>query len=295
MNYRFLALPMIVVLAGCTSLGNPSVRSDYHETQHMGGRALLGEATAFDRLEKLSACWDRRARQDGMHRLVPWDRANREQAARIAEDTHRLVGSRDAVLGQKDLVEMMSNALRDLEAELDVVIEMLVEDEAPTANLMMATDQKYLARRMQHSLTQLSAVDMSRAVEAADLFGRDVIRFQQLLEAAVNGSSELDVLPPENPEVEESLAQIEELFIGYIADSAESVLENVVFRHDAWLALESLAAVDGAEATAPDDSAGEAGDSGFTDDADAVEGENASVDEEPDSATYDEMPEGTSL
>ncbi|MFP5382640.1 MAG: hypothetical protein ACLGHG_01075 [Gammaproteobacteria bacterium] len=302
MNYRFLALPMIVVLAGCTSLGNPSVRSDYHETQHMGSRALLGEATAFDRLEKLSACWDRRARQDGVHRLAPWDRANREQAARIADDTHRLVGARDAVLGQKDLVEMMSNALRDLEAEFDVVIEMLVEGEAPAANLMLAADQKYLARRMQHSLTQLSAVDMSRAVEAADLFGRDVISFQQLLDAAVNGSSELDVLPPENPEVEESLAQIEELFIGYVADSAESVLENVVFRHDAWLALESLAALQGESHAAPkeqapkaeqDDGADEAGESAVTDDGGAEEDEASYPDGEPDD--YDEMPEGTSL
>lgn len=316
MNYRFLALPMIVVLAGCTSLGNPSVRSDYHETQHMGARALLGEATAFDRLEKLSVCWDRRARQDGMHRLAPWDRANREQAARIAEDTRRLVGSRDAVLGQKDLVEMMSNALRDLEAEFDVVIEMLVEDEAPAANLMLAADQKYLARRMQHSLAQLSAVDMSRAVEAADLFGRDAIRFQQLLDAAVNGSSELEVMPPENPEVEESFAQIEELFIGYVADSAESILENVVFRHDAWLALESLAALERgkADAAAPagtDGSVSAGGEAdkvvGEEDDMAADEDDIGDVDEDDmgdvDDATedgngeedYEDVPEGTSL
>lgn len=306
MNYRFLALPMIVVLTGCTSLGNPAVRGDYHETQHMGTRALLGEASAYDRLEKLSVCWDRRAQQDGMHRFAPWDRGNREQAARIAEDTRRLVGSRDAVLGQKDLVEMMSNALRDLEAEFDVVIDMLVEQESPAGNLMLAADQKYLARRMQHSLTLLSAVDMSHAVEAADLFGRDVIRFQQLLDAAINGSSELDVMPPENPEVEESLAQIEELFVGYVADSAESVLENVVYRHDAWLALQSLASLEHAGDTASQDEQVAPGDvttggavesmePGLAGDEGAGDDQDSSVDEEPEGDTDDEAPEGTSL
>lgn len=306
MNYRFLALPMIVVLAGCTSFGNPSVRSDYYKTQHLGSRALLGEAEAFDGLEKAAVCWDRRAKQGGLHALAPWDKANRERAAVIADDIRRLVGSRSAVLGQKDLVEMMSNALRDLEAEFDVVIDMLAEEDAPSANLMLATEQKYLARRMQHSLALLSATDMSRAVEAADQFGRDVIRFQQLLDAAINGSSELEVMPPENPEVEESLAQIEELFTGYIADASEDVLENVVFRHDAWLALESLAALEGGkdenaavgsaqvDAGAGQVEAGAADESGEQDPADEVDtgeeglGGEAYEDEE-------DMPEGTSL
>lgn len=244
MKHRLLVLPMVAVLAGCASLDNPVVRGKWHETQYQGSRALLADPAAFDRLEELARCWDRASDQEGARRLAFWDRANRGQAAVIASTTHRLVDSRDAILAQKDLLAVMGNALRDLESEFDAVSGLLTEQEEQSVPvLMLLAEQKYLVRRMQHSLVLMSAVDMSDAVAAADLFGRDVIRFQQLLDAAINGSAELEILPTDNPEVEESLAQIEELFTGYVADSSTDLLENVVFRHDAWLALQELGQV----------------------------------------------------
>lgn len=254
MTFRLLALPLVLLLAGCASLHNPMVRSQWYETQYQGSRALLGDPSAFDRLETLSRSWESTSRERGARRLAFWDRGNREQAGKIAAVAHRLADSREAILGQKDLLAVMGNALRDLESEFDAVSGLLAEQEEQSVPaLMLVAEQKYLVRRMQHSLVVMSSVDMSGAVEAADLFGRDVIRFQQLLDAAINGSEELDIPPPESPEVEDALAQIEELFAGYVADSSDDLLENVVFRHDAWLALQEMSRVG---------SAGESGETG---------------------------------
>lgn len=238
-----LAVLLLVVLSlpGCTSLTNPAVRADLFETSQRGSQSLQGSDAAFDRLHALGERWRCRGRQGLAYSLMPWDRANRDRAARVSDATARVLAAREPVLAQRDLVEVMVNALRDVESEYETVITMLGEDGAPAAEITLAADQRYLARRMSASLQQMSREDMSAAAEAADMFSRDVSRFQYLLDAAINGSEELGVEPSGNAEIEGSLAQIEELFTGYVAESADDVLESVVARHDAWLALGEIA------------------------------------------------------
>lgn len=240
-----LVLPLLAVTVGCTSMGNPSVRADYYEVRQQGVQAMRGDAAAFDRINTLAARWDHRAGDCLVNRLAVWDRSGQREAGAVAEEVHRLLLARKPVLAQKTQVDVMVNALRDLESEFDGVIAMLADGDAPAANQMLAAEQKYMVRRMHHSLSLMSALDMGGAVEAADAFGRDVIEFQRLLDASLNGDEENGISPPDNSEVEESLSQIEELFTGYIADSADDLLENVVFRYDAWLALDRLATIHG--------------------------------------------------
>ncbi len=234
-----LAVLLLVVLSlpGCTSLSNPAVRADLFETAQRGSQSLQGSDAAFDRLQVLGERWNCRGKQGLAYTLAPWDRANRDRAAQVADATNRMLAARESVLAQRDLVDVMVNALRDVESEYDTVITMLGEDGAPAADITLAAEQRYLARRMSASLEQMSREDMSASAEAADMFSRDVSRFQYLLDAAINGNEDLGVEPSGNAEVEGSLAQIEELFTGYVAESADDVLESVVARHDAWLAL----------------------------------------------------------
>lgn len=240
---RVCILLVPALLAGCTSTGNPLVRSDLFETQARAAAALNGDAAAFDRLAVLGERWSDRADRGFVYRLAAWDRGNRDRAAIVADEVQRMVQARDAVVSQRELADVMVNALRDLESEYDSIIETLTDSDAPLTDIQLAAGQKYLARRMVGSLVLMSHSDMSQAVEAADLFGRDVNRFQQVLEAQLNGSEELGIDPPDDPSVEDSLAQIEELFSGYVADSAGDVLENAVARYDAWLAMGDLAAL----------------------------------------------------
>lgn len=239
-----LVLPAALFLAGCSSLHLPGVRSDFYETQYRGVQALDGDVAAFARLQDLQGDWASRGKRGFVSKITPWNQGNRDRAAQLADATVRVIDARDEVLAQRDLVEVMGNALKDLEAEYDSIAALLAEGEdVPVASISLAAEQKYLARRMANSLVLMSQSDMTGAVEAADLFGRDVSRFQQLLDAAINGDEEMGIDPPDNPEVEESLAQIEDLFTGYVADSSNDVLENVVARYDAWLALREMTAL----------------------------------------------------
>ncbi|MFZ5723061.1 MAG: hypothetical protein ACOY33_05310 [Pseudomonadota bacterium] len=239
---RLALLAASLLLAGCTSLGNPVVRGDLFETRARGSEALDGNEAAFDRLEQLQRRWAARGEQGWCYRLMPWDHANRARAGTLANEVERVTLAREAVLSQRELSDVMTNALRDLEDEYDAIAESMQEEESVSAaDLRLIAEQKYLARRMAGSLVLMSTADMSHAAEAADLFGRDVSRFQQLLSASLNGSEELGVEPPANADIEESLAQIDELFNDYVVDSVSDVLDNVVARYDAWLALGELA------------------------------------------------------
>lgn len=243
MSRRILVLALPAVLAGCTSVHNPLVRADLFETQARGAAALAGNAAAYDRLQELQARWESRGAHGWRYRLAPWDHANRDRAAAVAAEVQRVTQARDAVVSQREQAEVMSNALRDLEDEYDSIIDTLEQSDTPATNLRVIADQKYLARRMAGSLVLMSGADMAPAVEAADQFGRDVNRFQQLLNASLNGDDDLGISPPDNPDVEDSLSQIDELFSGYVAESAPDVLEYVVARYDAWLALADIAAL----------------------------------------------------
>lgn len=239
-----LILPVcLLLLAGCTSLHLPGVRSDFYETQYRGAQALDGSAVAFTRLESLQQTWASRGARGYAYTLLPWDRRNRDRAAQLAEATVRVTDAHDAILSQRELTDVMVNALKDLESEYDSISALLTDSDAPAASLNLAAEQKYLARRMANSLALMSQSDMGGAVEASDVFGRDVARFQQLLDAALNGNEEMGIDPPDNPDVEDSLSQIEDLFTGYVADSANDVLENVVSRYDAWSALRDMTAL----------------------------------------------------
>lgn len=234
-----VALLACLFLAGCSSLPE---RSDYFETQYRGAQALGGDAQAFDRLSALEGVWVERSRRGTFRDMLACEKSQL-RAERLADGTLRVVRAKEAILSQRELTEVIVNALVDLESEYDALAAMLVEGEAPAAALGLVAEQKYLSRRMANSLVLMAQTDMTAAVEAADLFGRDVARFQALLDAAINGNDEMGIDPPDNPEVEDSLAQIEELFTGYVADSTGDLLNNVAYRYDAWLALGEMAAL----------------------------------------------------
>lgn len=278
MRVRALLLLCPLALSGCTSMHNPIVRGDLYETQARGAAALNGDVAAYKRLAVLGERWSNRAGNDWCHKAAVWDYHNQDRAAAVADGVERLLLARDAVLSQQELGTVMSSALRDLESEYDVIIETLESGDAAPADLRIAAEQKYLARRMIGSLAQMVHSDMSQAVEAADTFGRDVYRFQQLLDAALNGNDDLGVEPSEDPEVQDSLAQIEELFTGYVADSAPDVLENVVSRYDGWLALKELAALTPATSKRADRKAAKAAKAGKAADAAADAADKAAAD-----------------
>lgn len=286
MNVRpLLPVSLLVLATGCASHGAPE-RADYYETLFQGQRALQGDAAAFDRLGELAARWQERSSPGRLARLLPGCQGDPGRAAQLAGGAGLIVEARDAVLSQRELAEVMRNALKDVESEYDAIAAMLVEEDASLPELALANDQKFLARAISGTLTQMIQADMGDAVVAADVFGRDVGRFQHFLEASLNGDEELGIEPPSNPDVEGSLGQIEELFTGYVADSQEDVLENVVVQYEAWLALNSLVALapagDAGKKAAPAGGDAPAGDEG------ASGGEDAGAAGAEDDAAADE-------
>lgn len=284
MSARPLSLLAVVALlaltAGCTSLQHPQVRADYYETLYAGERALAGDAAAFDRLGELRERWQ--GRSSG---FCPWQPAVRRDARVAVAELDRVLAAREGIEGQRELADIMLTALVDLEAEYDALIALLQENDAAVPDFGVAATQKYLARRMTGSIQVLVEAAPQDTVEAVDTFGRDVLRFQRLLDAQVNGDEELGVEPPFGPEMEDSLAEIEDLFVSNIADSLDQVLENVVARHDAGVALGALRArFEGGETPPPaatDIDEGEADEADMPDDMESAADEVDAADDQP--------------
>lgn len=237
-----LPLAFAVALPGCASNLKTDMRADLYQTLDSGARAVEGQQTAFDRLQALRERWA--------------GQGAGEDAAAVTAGVDRILAARDAVLSQRELTDVMMSAIKDIETEYDTVVDALGEDETPGAGIPAAAAQKYLARRMAWSIATMTRADMVDAVEAADVFARDVTQFQRALEASMNGDEAQGIEPSDNPGVQDSLSQIEELFSGYIAESSEGVLDNVVSQYDAWLALQDLRALADAK-YAPSAKAGE--------------------------------------
>lgn len=234
-----VSLSAASLLAGCSALPVSADRADYFETQYRAAQALQGEDAAFERLGELRQRWDSRA-----DCRLPWRADSRRRAGQISVQVAQIVDAGESITAQKDVVELMINALRDIESEYDAILGILQDGDAPVADRQLAAGQRYLARRMLHSLALLSGADMASAAEASDLFGRDVALFGRQLAAAINGDEELGLEAASDPEITGSLTQVEELFEEYVQSATEDLLDQVVFRFSAWSALQALSALE---------------------------------------------------
>jgi twitching motility protein PilJ len=148
---------------------------------------------------------------------VIWERASKNiQAVSAGEKT---------VSNLHDLVAGIADAVPELQAENDGIVDAMVASGSSSSQVVFAKNQSVLAERILHSVSSVLNGD-ENAVMAADDFGRDSEAFGQVLTGLLNGDPDQGLVAVKDPAARTSLTAVSKLFESSVQQGANEILQS---------------------------------------------------------------------
>ncbi len=189
--------------------------------------ASSGNQQAFDSLNKAINTFNERwntlkemhgeARAETKAVQVVWQR--------VSDNLQKVSAGEKTVSNLHDLVAGIADAVPELQAENDSIVEVMVANGAPSAQVVVAKNQSVLAERILRSVSSVLNGD-ENAVMAADDFGRDSEAFGQSLEGLLNGDPDMGITAVKDAQARASLAAIQKLFESSVQQGANEILQS---------------------------------------------------------------------
>lgn len=124
-----------------------------------------------------------------------------------------------------DIGVSISEAIPDVQAEYNVVVDGLVRGDSPTSQVALAKNQVWLAERILRSVNSVLTGDEA-SVASADDFSTDAEDFGRYLNGQLRGDAELGVERINDAGLRSSLESIQETYTDVIKVAASRVLVN---------------------------------------------------------------------
>ncbi len=196
--------------------------------------AAAGKAEAFALLKDARNDFDRRwgyltkGNPDTGLPMVSFEVAPQMDAVekdwnRLRRDTDVILASEQTVLSLHQVAATLSETIPQLQVEYEEVVDILLQSDAPAAQVSVAQRQSLLAERILGAVNKVLAGDED-SVQAADMFGRDASLFGRVLNAMLEGNRAMEISRVSEPEARERLAEIAELF-EFVSGSVDEILE----------------------------------------------------------------------
>ena len=148
---------------------------------------------------------------------VIWERASKNiQAVSAGEKT---------VSNLHDLVAGIADAVPELQAENDGIVDAMVASGSSASQVVFAKNQSVLAERILRSVSSVLNGD-ENAVMAADDFGRDSETFGQVLTGLLNGDADQGLVAVKDPTARASLTAVSKLFESSVQQGANEILQS---------------------------------------------------------------------
>jgi twitching motility protein PilJ len=189
--------------------------------------ASSGNQQAFDSLNKAINTFNERwntlkemhgeARAETKAVQVVWQR--------VSDNLQKVSAGEKTVGNLHDLVAGIADAVPELQAESDSIVEVMVANGAPSAQVVVAKNQSVLAERILRSVSSVLNGD-ENAVMAADDFGRDSEAFGQTLEGLLNGDPDMGITAVKDAQARASLTAIQKLFESSVQQGANEILSS---------------------------------------------------------------------
>ncbi|MCK4675670.1 MAG: chemotaxis protein, partial [Gammaproteobacteria bacterium] len=130
---------------------------------------------------------------------------------------------RQSITEVKDLYEVIDSFIPQMLTYSDEVVGVLIQKNASSRQVYMATRQMMLSQRIKNNLNQVLAGGEAAAA-AADRFGRDAALFGRVLEGLLKGSTGLRI---EKVTDKEAIAKLREvaMLISAVSDNIAGILE----------------------------------------------------------------------
>lgn len=214
-------------------------------TRYTGELRVLSQALASNALEASSGTSEafgrlKRSRDDFQKRLgflvngdldggLPSsDLANESDVKlvweRVENQTEQILNSQNIILSLHDVAATLSETIPQLQAEYEEVVELLIENDAPSSQVAVAQRQSWLAERIVRSINKV-LVGAEDSVMAADAFGRDASTFGRVLDGMIQGNNAMRISQVTNEEAVFALAEVSELF-EFVSGSVDEILET---------------------------------------------------------------------
>ncbi len=189
--------------------------------------AASGNQQAFESLSKASKEFDKRwtALKSLHDESYPDTKAVQVVWERVAKNIQAVSAGEKTVSNLHDLVAGIADAVPELQAENDAIVDAMVAAGAESSQVVIAKNQSVLAERILRSVSSVLNGD-ENAVMAADDFGRDAETFGQVLTGLLNGDKDLGLIPVKDGQAKTSLTAVSKLFESSVQQGANEILQS---------------------------------------------------------------------
>lgn len=142
----------------------------------------------------------------------------------LRKSTDVILASEQTVLSLHQVAATLAETVPQLQIEYEKVVEILLQNRAPTSQVVLAQRQALLAERILGSVNTVLAGDET-AVQAADAFGRDASQFGRVLSGMLDGNPTSRISQVEDQDARARLGEIAELF-QFVSGSVDEILET---------------------------------------------------------------------
>lgn len=187
---------------GGASTAASSLQVNSQRLANQGREAVAGNPTAFDAFKDTKAQIDRDVQQlnanfgdtagvSGPIRTVT------ETWTPLAQSAEQVAASQAAVSGFAENANRFSQAVPQLQAQLDELVRAMSSSGSPASQVYIALRQNVLAGNMARRVTEIQAGGSGASI-AGDALSRDVGVFEQVLEGLRAGDQAMNVQPLSN-------------------------------------------------------------------------------------------------
>nr|WP_257296663.1 methyl-accepting chemotaxis protein [Endozoicomonas sp. YOMI1] len=135
-----------------------------------------------------------------------------------------ILAAQDTVLSLHDVATTLSETIPQLQIEYDEVVEILLDNNAPSDQIAMAQRQPWLAERIIRSVAKVLEGGED-SIMAADSFGRDAKLFGRVLQGMLEGNLAMRISQVTDDEAIDRLTEISDLF-EFVDGSVDEILET---------------------------------------------------------------------
>lgn len=195
-------------------------------------QATAGEAEAFDQLSKSRGKFNQTLGilQNGTTGLPPAANLLSNELSdlgglwgKVNGASLTIVDNRERILFLHEVAKTLNDSIPELQAEYNNVVEILLENRAPSDQVAVAQRQSWLAERIARNVDKMLQ-GQDAAKEAADQFNLDASLFGSVLSGMLQGNKAMRISQVTDKDAKASLEEINQLF-EFVSGSVDEIFQ----------------------------------------------------------------------
>ena len=195
-------------------------------------RATAGDAAAFDELSKSRSKFNQAIGilQNGTNDLPPVANLLSAELAdlgslwgKVNDASSTIVDNRERILFLHEVAKTLNDSIPELQVEYNNVVEILLENRAPSDQVAVAQRQSWLAERIARNVDKM-LLGQEAAKDAADQFNLDASLFGSVLNGMLQGNRAMRISRVTDKDAKASLEEINKLF-EFVSGSVDEIFQ----------------------------------------------------------------------